>query len=115
MTSLSLFSAEASFSAVLPDEHTTRRLMVDIASVIEAGDMVTLSGDLGAGKTPFARPMIRHIAGDPALDVPSPTFTLMQLYNLPRFPIVHADLYRIANAGGTGEIGVDDFPPGRCG
>jgi tRNA threonylcarbamoyl adenosine modification protein YjeE len=103
---------EASFSAVLPDEHATRRLMVDIASVIEPGDMITLSGDLGAGKTAFARAMIRHLANDATLEVPSPTFTLMQLYDLPRFPVVHADLFRITVAAELTELGFDDLPDG---
>jgi tRNA threonylcarbamoyl adenosine modification protein YjeE len=89
-----------------------RRLMVDIASVLEAGDMITLSGDLGAGKTTFARALIRHFAGDAALEVPSPTFTLMQLYDLPRFPIVHADLYRLDSAAELTELGLQDLPEG---
>src|SRR3981081_4241636 len=84
----------ASFSVVLPDEHVMRRLMVDVASALEPGDLITLSGDLGAGKTTFARAMIRHLAGAAALEVPSPTFTLMQIYDLPQFPVVHADFYR---------------------
>src|ERR1051325_11061454 len=86
----------ATFSVVLPDEHATRRLMVDVAGGLEPGDFVTLSGDLGAGKTTFARALIRHLAGSEQVEVPSPTFTLMQTYDLPRFPLVHADLYRIS-------------------
>jgi len=105
-------SNEASFSAVLPDEQATRRLMVDVASVIEAGDFIALSGDLGAGKTTFARALIRHLAGDAAQEVPSPTFTLMQVYELPRFPLVHADLYRIAGVRELAELGFDDLPDG---
>src|SRR3977135_1527266 len=87
----------ASFSVVLPDEHATRRLMLDVACALDPGDVVTLSGDLGAGKTTFARAMIRYLAGDETVEVPSPTFTLMQSYDLPPFPLVHADLYRVTD------------------
>ena len=66
-------SGASSFSVALPDEHATRRLAIDIANTLEAGDVVTLSGDLGAGKTTFARALIRHLAGDETIEVPSPT------------------------------------------
>ena len=88
-------SGGASFSAVLLDEQATLRLMIDIANALTPGDMVTLSGDLGAGKTTFARALIRYLANDESIEVPSPTFTLMQSYALPAFPLVHADLYRL--------------------
>ena len=97
---------------VLPDEQATHRLMVDIASALEPGDLVTLSGDLGAGKTTFARALIRYLAGDETIEVPSPTFTLMQTYDLPRFPLVHADLYRLSGAAELAELGFDDLPEG---
>ena len=67
-----------SFNVALADERATHALMADIAAAIEPGDMITLSGDLGAGKTTFARALIRHLAGDASVEVPSPTFTLMQ-------------------------------------
>ncbi len=104
--------ATASFSVALPDEHATHRLAIDIANWLERGDLVTLSGDLGAGKTTFARTVIRYLAGDPAIEVPSPTFTLMQTYDLPRFPLVHADLYRLSGAAELAELGLDDLPEG---
>ena len=85
----------AKFTIALVNETATAHLMADLALLVGPGDVITLSGDLGAGKTAAARAMIRYLAGDPELEVPSPTFTLAQSYDLP-FPIVHADLYRIA-------------------
>jgi tRNA threonylcarbamoyl adenosine modification protein YjeE len=84
--------------------------VTDIAIALEPGDMVTLSGDLGAGKTTFARALIRHLAGDPTIEVPSPSFTLIQTYDLPRFPVVHADLYRLSGAAELAELGFEDLP-----
>jgi tRNA threonylcarbamoyl adenosine modification protein YjeE len=97
-----------SFTVALTDEQATRRLMVDIAALIEPGDLITLSGDLGAGKTTFARALIRYFAGDETVEVPSPTFTLMQTYELPRFNLVHADLYRLSGPGELAELGFED-------
>ncbi|HUC50148.1 MAG TPA: tRNA (adenosine(37)-N6)-threonylcarbamoyltransferase complex ATPase subunit type 1 TsaE [Xanthobacteraceae bacterium] len=102
----------ASFNATLADEKATWRFMTDIAAALEPGDLVTLSGDLGAGKTTFARALIRHLAGDETIEVPSPTFTLIQNYDLPRFPLVHADLYRLSGAAELAELGFDDLPEG---
>ena len=102
----------ASFTVTLPNEEATRRFMTDIATALEPGDLITLSGDLGAGKTTFARALIRHLAGDETIDVPSPTFTLMQTYELPRFTVVHADLYRLSGAAELAELGFDDLPDG---
>jgi len=98
----------SSFTVLLPNEPATRRLAIDISSILKPGDLVTLSGDLGAGKTAFARALIRHLAADDTLDVPSPTFTLVQTYTLPRFTVVHADLYRVGHPGELAELGVDD-------
>jgi N-acetylmuramate 1-kinase len=102
----------ASFNATLPNEEATWRFMADIAAALEPGDLVTLSGDLGAGKTTFARALIRHLADDETVDVPSPTFTLIQTYDLPRFTLVHADLYRLSGAAELAELGFDDLPEG---
>jgi tRNA threonylcarbamoyl adenosine modification protein YjeE len=101
-----------SFTVALADEQATRRLMVDIAGAIEPGDLITLSGDLGAGKTTFARALIRHLAGNESIEVPSPTFTLMQAYELPRFTLVHADLYRLSGPGELAELGFEELSEG---
>jgi tRNA threonylcarbamoyl adenosine modification protein YjeE len=108
--SMLLTTGRSSFSVVLPDEEATRKLMIDIAGALRPGDTVTLSGDLGAGKTTFVRALIRHLAGDTTIEVPSPTFTLMQSYELPQFPLVHADLYRLTGAAEISELGFDDLP-----
>ncbi len=98
----------SSFAVELADEQATHRLVLEIAALIEPGDLITLSGDLGAGKTTFARALIRHFAGDETIEVPSPTFTLMQVYELPRFTLVHADLYRLTGPAELTELGFDD-------
>ncbi len=103
-------SSTSSFSVALPDERATRRLAIDIANTLEAGNVVTLSGDLGAGKTTLARTLIRYLADDPSIEVPSPTFTLMQTYELPQFPLVHVDLYRVSAPAELAELGFDDLP-----
>jgi N-acetylmuramate 1-kinase len=102
----------ASFTLTLPDEAATQRFAADIAAALERGDLVTLSGDLGAGKTTFARALIRTLAGNASVEVPSPTFTLVQIYELPRFTLVHTDLYRISSAADLTELGFDDLPDG---
>jgi N-acetylmuramate 1-kinase len=102
----------ASFSVTLANEEATQRFMMDVAAALEPGDLVTLSGDLGAGKTTFARALIRYLAGDETIEVPSPTFTLIQTYELPRFTLVHADLYRLSGAAELAELGFDDLPDG---
>jgi tRNA threonylcarbamoyl adenosine modification protein YjeE len=103
-------SGGASFSAVLENETALQRFVADIIGIIEPGDLVTLSGDLGAGKTTFTRAAIRQLAGDETVAVPSPTFTLVQSYDLPRFPVVHADLYRLVDESELEELGFDDLP-----
>ncbi|MGA7975115.1 MAG: tRNA (adenosine(37)-N6)-threonylcarbamoyltransferase complex ATPase subunit type 1 TsaE [Pseudolabrys sp.] len=100
-----------SFTAALADERATRRLMTDVAALLMPGDLITLSGDLGAGKTTFARALIRHLAGDEGIEVPSPTFTLMQSYQLPAGTVVHADLYRLSSPAELAELGLEDFGP----
>jgi N-acetylmuramate 1-kinase len=102
----------AGFTLTVPTEQALAGLVIDVACALEPGDLVTLSGDLGAGKTTFARALIRHLAGDANLDVPSPTFTFMQSYELPRFALVHADLYRINGTADLAELGFDDLPDG---
>ncbi|WP_394888375.1 tRNA (adenosine(37)-N6)-threonylcarbamoyltransferase complex ATPase subunit type 1 TsaE [Mesorhizobium sp. AaZ16] len=91
----------------LPDERATGMLGADLALALRAGDVLALEGDLGAGKTTLARGLIRALAEDPELEVPSPTFTLVQAYEA-RIPIHHFDLYRLSSAAELDELGFDD-------
>jgi tRNA threonylcarbamoyl adenosine modification protein YjeE len=105
-------AVKSSYSLVLHSEQAMHKFVGDVAAALEPGDLVTLSGDLGAGKTTFARALIRFLANDPSIEVPSPTFTLMQTYELPQFPIVHVDLYRLESPRELAEFGFDDLPKG---
>lgn len=103
---------DAIWRVELSDESATAALAAEIAELVGADDLVTLSGDLGAGKTAFARALIRRLVGDPELEAPSPTFTLMQIYDGAAFPIVHADLYRIKEPSELAELGWDEAAEG---
>jgi tRNA threonylcarbamoyl adenosine modification protein YjeE len=92
----------------LSGEAATKTLAEEIAEWIKAGDLITLSGDIGAGKTTLARALIRRLANEPELETPSPTFTLMQTYEGAHFPIVHADFYRIKRPGELTDLGWDE-------
>jgi tRNA threonylcarbamoyl adenosine modification protein YjeE len=94
----------------LRDETATARLGETLALLLRPGDLIALSGELGAGKSTLARALLRSFSGLPALDVPSPTFTLVQPYEGEgfRFPLLHADLYRIADPAEVEELGLDE-------
>ncbi|QIB33777.1 tRNA (adenosine(37)-N6)-threonylcarbamoyltransferase complex ATPase subunit type 1 TsaE [Ancylobacter pratisalsi] len=102
----------AHWDVVLPDEAATGRLAMDLAAMLQPGDLVMLNGDLGAGKSTLARALLRELAEDPELEVPSPTFTLMQGYDLPRHRVVHADFYRLGDSSELEEIGWDEQTDG---
>lgn len=91
----------------LTDLAATERFAEDVSLALKPGDCLCLSGDLGAGKSTFARALIRAIADDPELEAPSPTFTLVQSYDL-RLPVAHMDLYRIGAPEELDELGLDD-------
>lgn len=90
----------------LPDEAATSALGARLAAVCRPGDVITLRGGLGAGKSTLARALIRTLAGA-AIEVPSPTFTLVQTYETAGFDVWHVDLYRIERSAEIGELGLD--------
>ena len=90
------------------NEEQTTALAHDIAARISAPCFIALHGDLGAGKSVFARAMIRSLANDADIDVPSPTFTLVQHYDYSTGTIYHFDLYRLENERDVIELGWDD-------
>lgn len=91
----------------LADEAATMRLGEDLAMALRPGDVLALHGDLGAGKSTLARALIRALADDGGLEVPSPTFTLVQSYDT-RVPVHHFDLYRLSSADELEELGFPD-------
>lgn len=96
----------------LPDLAATEALAAEVAALARPGDPILLEGPLGAGKTAFARAFLRAAAADPVLEVPSPTFTLVQSYDTKRFRAAHFDLWRLAGAADLAELGWDEAREG---
>jgi tRNA threonylcarbamoyl adenosine modification protein YjeE len=91
----------------LPDEAATAALASRVAALVVPGDIIALKGDLGAGKTSFARAFIRA-RSDAHEEVPSPTFTLVQIYQTDSVAIWHFDLYRLDAAEEAWELGIEE-------
>ena len=92
----------------LPDEAATQALAVSLAKLVNNGEQLALIGDLGTGKTVFARAFVRALCGSNT-EVPSPTFTLLQTYDAEDGrEIFHFDLYRLENSIEALELNIDD-------
>jgi tRNA threonylcarbamoyladenosine biosynthesis protein TsaE len=98
----------ASVTVFLPDLAATEALAARLASVARAGDCILLEGPLGAGKTALARAFLRAAAGDPELEVPSPSFTLVQIYDTRIGPVFHYDLWRLDGSDSLAELDWED-------
>ncbi len=103
---------EGAITVRLPDLSATHALAARLAAALRPGDAVLLEGPLGAGKSEFARAVLRAATGDPALEVPSPTFTLVQGYDLPAGPAHHFDLYRLGGPAELAELGWEEAREG---
>ncbi|MCR9268860.1 MAG: tRNA (adenosine(37)-N6)-threonylcarbamoyltransferase complex ATPase subunit type 1 TsaE [Hyphomonadaceae bacterium] len=95
----------------LADLAATESLAQRLAPLLKAGDVIALQGGLGAGKTTFSRALIAALLGQDT-DVPSPTYTLVQTYDGPDFPIFHYDLYRIEDPEEVFELGWEETQDG---
>jgi tRNA threonylcarbamoyladenosine biosynthesis protein TsaE len=105
-------SDAASHTVSIPDLRALEAFAAQLAERARRGDVFALSGELGAGKTAFARSFIaalarRERAAGPA-DVPSPTFTLMQEYEVGALRVFHVDLYRLKTPEEAIELGIED-------
>jgi len=96
------------FSLFLADEAATERLGARLAARLRPRDVVALEGELGTGKTTLARALLRAASGTPALIVPSPTFTLVEVYETPRGTFWHFDLYRLESPEQAFELGWEE-------
>jgi tRNA threonylcarbamoyladenosine biosynthesis protein TsaE len=96
------------FPLPLADETATAELGATLAARLKPGDVVGLKGELGAGKTTLARAILRAATDDPALIVPSPTFTLVEIYETPHGTYWHFDLYRLEAPEQVFELGWEE-------
>lgn len=101
-------AASATLLLTLADLPATIRLAARIAALARRGDAILLEGPLGAGKTEFARAFLRAATDDPVLEVPSPTFTLVQGYTTHLGPVHHFDLWRLDGPAALHELGWDE-------
>lgn len=92
----------------LPDLAATERLGAQLAPLTQPGDVILLDGPLGVGKTALARSFLRAATRDPSLEVPSPSFTLVQSYDTTLGHVHHFDLWRIDRPQALAELGWEE-------
>ncbi|MBC8451904.1 MAG: tRNA (adenosine(37)-N6)-threonylcarbamoyltransferase complex ATPase subunit type 1 TsaE [Rhodospirillaceae bacterium] len=102
-----LHSTSTTTLVVARTEADTAALGAALAQYVRSGDIIALEGPLGSGKTVFARGFIRALCDENTV-VPSPTFTLVQIYDAPEFPVWHCDLYRLEDEDDALEIGLEE-------
>ncbi|AUG54432.1 tRNA (adenosine(37)-N6)-threonylcarbamoyltransferase complex ATPase subunit type 1 TsaE [Thalassospira marina] len=92
----------------IKDQAGTEELAARLAAVAQVGDVILMHGTLGMGKSAFCRAYIRALAQNPHEEVPSPTFTLVQIYDLVPVPVWHFDLYRLSDPEEVHELDIED-------
>ena len=97
---------------ILHDENEMTLFGDKLARIAQRGDILLLSGALGAGKSVFARAFLRSFCANPTMEVPSPTYTLVQPYPSPRCTVYHFDLWRLNGANDLDELGWDEAQEG---
>ncbi|SEK58123.1 tRNA (adenosine(37)-N6)-threonylcarbamoyltransferase complex ATPase subunit type 1 TsaE [Pacificibacter marinus] len=106
-------SAPISVTLQAESEAQTTRIATALATHLQAGDAVMLDGTLAAGKTFFIRALVKALGSDE--DVTSPTYTIANIYETPRAPVLHVDAYRLENSKEFYNLGLDDyFETGIC-
>ncbi len=99
---------------IVHNESELAQVVAALAPLLQAGDIVALNGTLGVGKTTFTRALVRKLSGHD-VEVPSPTFTLLQTYDMPEFTLYHFDFYRLKTPEEAYEVGIEDaFDSGVC-
>lgn len=96
------------FELDLEDEAVTATLAAALAKTLEPGEYLALAGDLGAGKTAFARGLVAALGADPR-DVMSPTYAIVQRIDTPVMPVIHADLHRLADPAEVDDLDLGDW------
>lgn len=100
--------ARNAWSVLLPNAEATDRFGAALGQRLQIGDIIALDGDLGMGKSALARAAIRARLAMPDVDVPSPTFTLVQVYEAADIDLWHVDLYRLDGAVEARQLGLDE-------
>jgi len=103
-------TASLTISVFAPNERETNKIGAQLAAMVRPGDLVLLTGELGAGKSALARALIRSLLKAPELEVASPTFLLVLPYQGQSWTVLHADLYRLVAPEEIDELGLDDDP-----
>ena len=100
----------------LDNEKITNEFGIIISEFIKAGDIILLDGEMGSGKTFLARSIISNLLEEKfkGMEIPSPTFTLIQEYKCKNFVLGHADLYRIKNNNELDALGIEDILEQGC-